>query len=135
MEERPNTWNAGHHCFAWKADSPDGEILRGRCHGCATTLLTGRRTELILATTTVEDFDRFLSVFSTKGAEKRKQHGSKGATVFRDPNEDDRVWVLYDWDEEGLQSFLSDPEASAIIQEAGYKRRLQPAEFAGQYDS
>ena len=87
---------------------------------------------MILATTTVEDFDRFLSVFSTKGAEKRKQHGSKGATVFRDPNEDDRVWMLYDWDEEGLQSFLSDPEVPAIIQDAGYKRRLQPAEFGGQ---
>ena len=56
-------------------------------------------------------------------------------TVFRDPNEDDRVWMLYDWDEEGLQSFLADPEAPAIIQEAGYKRRLQPAELAGQYDS
>ena len=52
---------------------------------------------MILATTTVEDFDQFLSIFSTKGAEKRKQHGSKGAT--------------------------------------GYKRRLQPAEFGGQYDS
>ena len=35
---------------------------------------------MILATTKVEDFDRFLKVFSTKGAEKRKQHGSKGAT-------------------------------------------------------
>ena len=90
---------------------------------------------MILATTTVEDFDRFLSVFSTKGAEKRKQHGSKGASVFRDPNEDDRVWVLYDWGEEGLQRFLADPEVPAIIQEAGYKRRLQPAEFVAQYDS
>jgi quinol monooxygenase YgiN len=116
------------------ATFPGREILRGRCRGCATTLLQ-RRTELFLATTTVEDFDRFLSVFSTKGAEKRKQHGSKGATVFRDPNEDDRVWMVYDWDEEGLQSFLSDPEVPAIIQEAGYKRRLQPAEFGGQYDS
>ena len=51
---------------------------------------------MILATTQVEDFDRFLKIFSTKGAEKRKQHGSKGATVFRDPNEADRVWVLFD---------------------------------------
>ena len=42
---------------------------------------------MLLATTTVEDFDRFTSVFSTKGAEKRKQHGSKGALVFRDPNQ------------------------------------------------
>ena len=34
---------------------------------------------MILATTTinVEEYDRWWSVFSTKGAEKRKQHGSK----------------------------------------------------------
>ena len=48
---------------------------------------------MLLATTQVEDFDRFLEIFSTTGAEKRKQHGSKGALVFRDPSEDDRVWV------------------------------------------
>jgi hypothetical protein len=94
-----------------------------------------RRTELILATTTVEDFDRFLNIFSTKGAEKRKKHGSKGATVFRDPNEDDRVWVLFDWDEEGFQNFLSDPEVPPIIKEAGHKSRPQAAEFGGQYGS
>jgi hypothetical protein len=70
-----------------------------------------------------------------KGAEKRKQHGSKGSTVFRDPNEDDRVWVLFDWDEEGFQNFLSDPEVPAIIQEAAHKRRPQPAELGGQYDA
>jgi hypothetical protein len=91
--------------------------------------------EMMLATTTVEDFDRFLNIFSTKGAEKRKEHGSKGATVYRDPNEDDRVWVLFDWDEQGFQNFLSDPEVPPIIQEAGHKSRPQPAEFGGQYDA
>jgi hypothetical protein len=53
---------------------------------------------MLLATTTVEDFDRFTKVFSTTGAEKRRQHGSKGATVFRDPTQDDRtaaaVWAF-----------------------------------------
>jgi hypothetical protein len=101
----------------------------------STTIRTEEKKKLMLATTTVEDFDRFLNVFSTKGAEKRKQHGSKGATVFRDPNEDDRVWVLFDWDEEGFQNFLSDPEVPPIIQEAGHKSRPQPAQFGGQYDS
>jgi DNA-binding CsgD family transcriptional regulator len=43
-----------------------------------------KETRLLPATTTVEDFDRFNSVFGTKGAEKRRQHGSKGALVFRD---------------------------------------------------
>jgi quinol monooxygenase YgiN len=90
---------------------------------------------VILATTTVEDFDRFMEIFSTKGAEKRKEHGSKGAEVFRDPNEDDRVWVLFDWDDEGWQSFISDPEVPPIIQEAGHKSRPQPAEYRGHVDA
>jgi hypothetical protein len=90
---------------------------------------------LILATTRVEDFDRFLEIFSTKGAEKRKQHGSKGSTVFRDPDEDDQVWVLFDWDEEGWQSFVSDPDVPAIMQEAGHKGRPQAAKLGGQYDA
>jgi len=94
-----------------------------------------RRRKMILATTQVEDYDRFLEIFSTKGAEKRKQHGSKGSTVFRDPNEDDRVWVLFDWDAEGWQSFVSDPEVPPIMQEAGHKGKPQAAELGGRYDA
>src|SRR4029078_5125518 len=94
-----------------------------------------RRTEMILATTKGEDFDRFLKIFSTKGAEKRKQHGSKGSHVFRDPNEDDRVWVLFDWDAEGWQSFVSDPEVPPILQEAGHQGKPQAAELGGRYDA
>src|SRR2546421_11402911 len=69
------------------------------------------RTEealMILGTARVEDFDRFWSTFSTKGAELRKQHGSKGAQVFRDPDDPNRVFAGFDWDEEGWQSYLSD---------------------------
>jgi len=84
---------------------------------------------MILATTTVEDYDRFLSVFSTKGADKRREHGSKGSTVFRDPNEADRVWAIFDWDAEGWQSFVSDPEVPPIMQEAGHKGKPQAAEI------
>ena len=59
---------------------------------------------MVLATAKIGEFDRFWNTFSTKGAEKRKQHGSKGAHVFRDPNESDRVWVIFDWDEAGWQA-------------------------------
>ena len=65
----------------------------------ATTRSTSATThqrkerEMLLATTQVEDFDRFMEVFSTTGADKRKQHGSKGVLVFRDPTEEDRVWA------------------------------------------
>ena len=90
---------------------------------------------MMLATTKVEDFDRFLKIFSTKGAEKRKQHGSRGATVFRDPTENDRVWVLFDWDEQGFKNFLADPEVPAIVQEAGHKGKQQAAPLGGRYSA
>ena len=90
---------------------------------------------MLLATTTVEDVDRFLEIFSTKGAEKRGAHGSKGAQVYSDPNEAGRVWVAFDWTPEGWQSFVSDPDVPAIMQEAGHKGKPQAAELIGSYDA
>jgi quinol monooxygenase YgiN len=86
---------------------------------------------MILATTKVDNFDQFLKIFSTKGAEKRKQHGCKGSTVFRDPTEDDRVWVIFDWDEKGWASFASDPEVPTIMKEAGHQGRPQLGKLGG----
>ena len=88
---------------------------------------------MMLATTKVENVDRFLKIFSTKGAEKRRQHGSKGAIVFRDPTEEDRVWVIFDWDDAGFKNFVSDPAVPPILQEAGHKGKPQAAMLAGQY--
>jgi hypothetical protein len=90
---------------------------------------------VILATTTVEDFDRFVEIYSTKGAVKRKQHGSKGSRVFRDPNESDRLWAIFDWDLEGWRSFASDPEVPGIMQEAGHKGKPQVLELSGVYEA
>ena len=86
---------------------------------------------MLLATTQIEDLDRFLDVFSTTGADKRRQHGSKGALVFRDPSEDDRVWVVFDWDAQGWQSFVSDPAVPPIMQRAGHKGKPAAAALAG----
>ena len=88
---------------------------------------------MILATTRVEDLQRFVDVFSTQGADKRSEHGSKGAVVFRDPNETDRVWALFDWDAAGWQSFVSDPDVPAIMQQAGHLGKPQAAEIVGSY--
>jgi hypothetical protein len=88
---------------------------------------------MMLATTKVENVDRFLKIFSTKGAEKRRQHGSKGALVFRDPTETDRVWVVFDWDEAGFKNFVADPAVPPILQEAGHVGKPQAAMPAGQY--
>ena len=90
---------------------------------------------MILATAKVEDFERFWNVFSTKGAELRKRHGSKGSHVLRDPNDDDRIWVVFDWDEEGYKNLMSDPEVPAIFQEAGLQGRPEMAELARKHEA
>ena len=90
---------------------------------------------MMLATTRVQDFDRWMKIFSTTSAEKRKQHGSKGALVFRDPNEADRIWAIFDWSEEGWQSFLADPDVPPIMKEAGHQSRPVAFEFAGRVDA
>ena len=90
---------------------------------------------MILATATVADFDRFLETFSTKGAEKRREHGSKGSQVFRDPDDPSRVWVAFDWELEDYGKFIADPEVPAIFQEAGLQGPPVTAESAGEYDS
>jgi hypothetical protein len=90
---------------------------------------------MLLATTQVEDFEHWLEVFSTKSAEKRRQHGSKGALVFRDPSEADRVWVAFDWDEQGWQSFVSDPDVPPMLKEAGHKSKPQAAQLARSLDA
>lgn len=90
---------------------------------------------MILATTTIEDYDRFLEVFSTTSAEKRREYGSRGARIFDDPNEEGRIWVIFDWDEAGWQRFVSDPEVPRIMRSAGHTSRAQPAQERGHLDS
>jgi len=88
---------------------------------------------MILATTIVEDVDRFLEVFGSTGADKRAHHGSKGSTVFRDPSEANRVWALFDWDEQGWMAFVSDPDVPPILKEAGHVGKPESATLLGAY--
>lgn len=90
---------------------------------------------MILSTVKVEDFDRFWNAFSTKGAEKRKQYGSKGAHVFRDPEDADRIWVVFDWDVEGYKDLMSDPDMPEIFREAGLQGKPVAAEFVREHDA
>ena len=43
--------------------------------------------------------------------------------------------MIFDWDEQGWQSFVGDPEVPAIMQRAGHKGRPQAASFAGRIDA
>lgn len=82
----------------------------------------------------VEDVDTFLEVFSTAGVKKRREHGSNGATVFRDPAEEGRLWVLLDLDAAGFERFRADPEVPAIMENARYLERPRTMELVGRYE-
>ena len=45
------------------------------------------------------------------------------------------MWVLFDWDESGWASFVSDPAVPPIMQKAGLKSMAQAAQLVGRYDS
>ena len=84
-----------------------------------------------LVTTQVEDFDRFIGVFSTNGAESASSTAQGSAHLPR-PLPEDRVWAVFDWDLDGWQNFVSDPDVPPIIREAGHKGKPQVAEFASE---
>jgi quinol monooxygenase YgiN len=75
---------------------------------------------MILATTKFADWDQFWSVFSTAGAEKRAEHGCKGAQVFRDDGAPNSVWIVFDWDDAGWAGFLNDPTVPPVMKDAGH---------------
>ena len=90
---------------------------------------------MILGTAKVEDFDRFWKTFSTKGAALRKEAGSRGAQVFRDPTDSNRVWAIFDWDEDQFRQYASTPEAREVFQEGGVQGTPALAESAGETES
>jgi heme-degrading monooxygenase HmoA len=92
---------------------------------------------MVLTRVKVDDFDQFWSVFSTKGAAKRKQHNSRGATVLHSTEDPQQVFVLFDWDEADFKAFLEDPETPEIMKEGGLQAPPDPSfvEKAGELDS
>ena len=70
----------------------------------------------VLAKVSVEDFDRFLEVFRSRGAEQRAAFGS---TVFRNREKENEVWVLFDWEPSAYQEFLKDSTSQEIMRSAG----------------
>ena len=88
---------------------------------------------MIVTIAKVADFAQFLKVLSTKGVEKRKQHGCTGSHVFRDPEDPSRVWVFFDWLIEDYEKFLADPEIPAIARELALQDPPVKAEPVAQY--
>jgi quinol monooxygenase YgiN len=91
--------------------------------------------DVIVTIAQVANFDQFLKTFSTKGAEKRREHGCKGSHVFRDPGDPNREWVFFDWRIEDYERFLSDPKVPAIVQELALRELPVKVDPIAEYDS
>jgi quinol monooxygenase YgiN len=74
---------------------------------------------MIVTVAKVADPDRFLEVFQSIGADKRREHGCRSARVYFDPEDGHRVWSFFDWDAKDYDGFLADPEIPAIARQLG----------------
>ena len=81
----------------------------------------------VLGKVSIEDLDKFVGVFSTRGAEVRGQHGNQGTQLFRVAEEDGKVVVLFEWESrEAFEGFSNDPQVRETMRSSG---TLGPPEF------
>jgi hypothetical protein len=55
--------------------------------------------------------------------------------VFRDPDDPNRVWVVFHWKIEDYEKFLSDPEIPAIARELALREPPVKVDPVAEYDS
>jgi quinol monooxygenase YgiN len=90
---------------------------------------------VIVTVARVVDPDRFLEVFTTIGAEKRREHGCRSARAYPDPDDAHRMWSVFDWDADDYAGFLADPGIPAIAQELGLEGPPVHAVAAAELDA
>src|SRR5690606_17841907 len=81
---------------------------------CCSTRASEYGGAMFVTIAKVSDFGQFIRTFANEGAAKRREHGCRGAHVVRDPDDDQRVWVFFDWAQEDYEGFLADPDIPAI---------------------
>ena len=79
-----------------------------------------------IARVRIADYESFIETFQTRGKEKRAEHGCRGVTVFRSTEDPSEIVNIFDWDREGVEAFMADPEAREIMTAAGLQG---PPEF------
>ncbi|MFI8634195.1 antibiotic biosynthesis monooxygenase [Microbacterium sp. NPDC077663] len=74
----------------------------------------------VLAEVRIEELSRFLEVFGDEGLAKRREHGSRGATVYEPQDDTGRVLVLLEFDStDAYDSFRADETAPPIMRKGG----------------
>lgn len=90
---------------------------------------------MIVTVAKVTDFHQFLRAFAYEGRVKRREHGCRGAYVVRDPEDADRVWVFFDWEQKDYEGFLADPEIPAIARLLALREPPVKVEPVARYDA
>ena len=77
----------------------------------------------ILAEVWIEDLQKFLDVFSTKGLEARTKHGSVSSRVFKTEEDAQRVFILFEWEsKEAFLGFTNDQAVKETMKSSGTTR-------------
>ena len=81
----------------------------------------------VLARVRIEDFGKFISVFTTRGADMRRKHGNRRTRLFRVAGEAQQVVAVFEWESrEAFEGFLADPQVKETMKLSG---TASPPEF------
>jgi len=81
----------------------------------------------ILARVSIEDLQKFIGMFATRGARLRAKHGCHGSRVMTVDGNPALVYILFDWTSQAdFEAFRADPEVKASMAASG---TLAPPEF------
>lgn len=70
----------------------------------------------ILGRVSIEDLEKFVGVFSTRGAEMRGKHGNHRTQFFKVAEEDGKMVVLFEWESrEAFEGFSNDPRVKETM--------------------
>jgi len=73
-----------------------------------------------LAQICIADADRFLEVFSSRGLEARRAHGSLGASAYLKADDPTTAIVVIDWNQQAdFEAFLADPAVKDTMRTGG----------------
>jgi quinol monooxygenase YgiN len=76
-----------------------------------------------IARVKITELDEFLETFAGRGLEKRREHGCRGVLVHQSVDDPTEMINVFDWDREGVEAFMGDPDVPEIMQAAGLQKR------------
>lgn len=79
-----------------------------------------------IARVRIGEYEQFIETFAGRGKAKRAEHGCRGVTVHRNVDDPHELVNVFDWDREGVEAFMADPEVKEIMAAAGLEG---PPEF------